>query len=246
MCMLFTLLLLGKHTDWNYPPWLDILVHICMNYSTTGSPGKELTRYHQQSGKGQIFHNLGKVKWRLPVSYHIPEAFLPTSTLAELCVHHQEGPWVRMISQRHPGNQFHQRKSLACESRGRAVLLGSLTALASARALLPNKVSCFVSLDNSFLSVRRGSPFELWKVLPFLQRSCSFLLTWPQKPKAIKSAKQELSKEENFGQGQGAKINGWRKCHGNSWPRGNNQPYVTIIVPSQSCLTLWDPMDCST
>ena len=95
-----------------------------------------------------------------------------------------------------------------------------------------------IHLDNSFLSVRRESLFELWKEFPFLQLSYSFLLTWPQKPKAIKSAKQELSKEENFDQDQRTKINGWRKCHGNSWPRENNQPYVTITVRSQSCLTL--------
>ena len=221
-----------------------------MNYLTTGSPGKELTRYHQQSGKRQIFHSLGKVKWRLHVFYHILEAFWLTSTLAEQRVHHQEGSWVRMTSQGQPGNQFHQRKTLDCESQGRAVLLGSLTILVSAWAFLPNKVPYFlskcISLDNSFLSVRWESPFELWKGFPFLQLSCSFLLTWPQKPKAIKSAKQELSKEEHFDQDQGTKINGWRKCHGNNWPRENNQPYVTIIVQSQSCLTLCDPMDCST
>ena len=156
---------------WSLPPdshteWLHFL------YFTTGSPGKKLTRHHQQSGKSQIFHNLGKVKWRLHVSYHVPEAFLLTSTLAEQCMHHQEGPWVRMISQRQPGHQFHQHKTLDCESRGRVVLPGSLTILASAWAFLPNKVSCFVSkcvsLDNSFLSVRRESPFELWKGFPFL------------------------------------------------------------------------------
>ena len=232
---------------WSLPPdshteWLHFL------YFTTGSPGKKLTRHHQQSGKSQIFHNLGKVKWRLHVSYHVPEAFLLTSTLAEQCMHHQEGPWVRMISQRQSGNQFHQHKTLDCESRGRVVLPGSLTILASAWAFLPNKVSCFVSkcvsLDNSFLSLRRESPFELWKGFPFLQLSCFFLLTWPQKPKAIKSAKQELSKEENFDQDQRTKINGWRKCHGNSWPRENNQPYVTIMV--WSVMSLFHPMDCST
>ena len=141
-----------------------------MNYLTTGSPGKELTRHHQQSGKSQIFHSLGKIKWRPHVFYHIPEAFSLTSTLAEQCVPHQEGSWVRMISQGQPANQFHQRKTLDCESRGRAVLLGSLTILASAWALFPSKAPYFlskcVSLDSSFPSVRRESPFWALEGVP--------------------------------------------------------------------------------
>ena len=53
-----------------------------------------------------------------------------------------------------------------------AVLLGSLTLLLSARVPLSNKLSCFVrvSLDNSFLSVRREPTFGPLKEFPFLQQ----------------------------------------------------------------------------
>ena len=62
----------------------------------------------------------------------------------------------------------------------RAVLLGSLTILLSARVPFPNKISCFVSTcvssDNSSPSVRQEPNFRPWKGSPFLQQkeNCDF------------------------------------------------------------------------
>ena len=64
-------------------------------------------------------------------------------------------------------------KTRACEPRGRAVLLGSLTLLLFAQVPLPNKISCVastcVSSENSFLSVRQKPTFRPWKGSPFQQ-----------------------------------------------------------------------------
>ena len=70
------------------------------------------------------------------------------------------------------------------ETRGRAVLLGSLTLLLSTWVPFPNKISCFVSTcvspDNSFPSVRQKPSFGAWKGCPFLQQVeeiCMFLVS---------------------------------------------------------------------
>ena len=86
----------------------------------------------------------------------------------------QEGPWVRVIGQRQPGNSPHYHKTRGCEPRGRAALLGPVTLLLSAQAPLPDKVSCFVSTcvssDNPFPSVRQEPTLGPWKASPFLQQ----------------------------------------------------------------------------
>ena len=90
------------------------------------------------------------------------------------CMYHQEGPGVRMMGQRQPGNSSHHHKIQDCEPRGRAVLLGSFTLLLATWVPLPNKVSCFVSKgvssDNSFPSVRQEPTLRPWKQSPFLQQ----------------------------------------------------------------------------
>ena len=63
------------------------------------------------------------------MSYHLPEPFPLASNLAEQCVHHQEGPCVRVIDQRKPENESLHHKTRDYEPRSRAVLLGSLTLL---------------------------------------------------------------------------------------------------------------------
>ena len=76
-----------------------------------------------------------------------------------------------MIGQRPPGNYHHKTRD--CEPRGRAVLLGSLTLLLSARVPFPNKIACLVitcvSSDNSFPRVRQEPSFGPWKGSSFLQ-----------------------------------------------------------------------------
>ena len=50
------------------------------------------------------------------------------------------------------------------------ILLGSLTLLLSAQVPLPNKVSCFISSDNSFLSIKKETTLWSWKGSPLLQQ----------------------------------------------------------------------------
>ena len=159
-----------ENIDWNHPPWPGTMVTICVSYFTTGSPGREHrtnkpppTRRVRERSKGDT---------TCPTTSQNPR-WRP-SWLSNM--HHQKGPWVRMIGRRQPGNSFHLLKTRDCEPRGQAVLLGSLTLLFSAQVPLLNKVSCLVSLcvssENSFLSVRQ----EPWKGSPFLQQFFSNLL----------------------------------------------------------------------
>ena len=74
------------------------------------------------------------------MSYHLPEPFPLASNLAEQCVHHQEGPCVRVIDQRKPENESLHHKTRDYEPRSRAVLLGSLTLLLSARVPSPESL----------------------------------------------------------------------------------------------------------
>ena len=125
------------------------------------------------------------------ISHHQPEEFgqgqketaiLLASILAEPCVRHQEGPWVRAIGKRKPGNQSHLHKTQDDEPQGRAVLLGSLTWLFSARAPFPSKESCFVrmcvSTDNAIQSVTQ-SPFSgLGRGPPSCKRPFRIKMHW--------------------------------------------------------------------
>ena len=63
----------------------------------------------------------------------------------------------------------HHHKTQDFEPCGRAFLLGSFILLLSPWAPLPNKVSFYVSSDDSFLSVRQKPPSGTWKGSPFLQ-----------------------------------------------------------------------------
>ena len=118
-------------------------------------------------------------------SYQVPESFSgnPPWPSDARATAHSEGPWVRTIGQRQPGNSPHHHKTRDREPRGRAVLLGPLTLLPSTRAPLPNKVSCFVSTcvssDDSFLSVRQEPALRSWKGSPFLQQICWYIFTDP-------------------------------------------------------------------
>ena len=77
----------------------------------------------------------------------------------------RHAPPGRTLSQNDWRKTAHRHK--ICKPCGRAVLLHSLALLLSSLAPFANKISCFVStcvsLENSFLSVRRESPFGPWK-----------------------------------------------------------------------------------
>ena len=94
-----------------------------MSYFMTGAlvRNMELTSHHQQEEfrKGQ--QETGDAS-----PYVLPKPFLLEPVLVEQCVGHREGPWVRMIGQRQPGNLSYHHIMGDCEPRGRVVLWGRL------------------------------------------------------------------------------------------------------------------------
>ena len=121
--------------------------------------------------------NSGKVKRRektpVHISYQPPRILLPGIHLDWAMPAPLEGPWVRVIGQRHSGHYPHHHETWDYEPHGRAVHLGSNILLLSTWLPLPNKVSCFVStcisLDNSFPNIRQEPTYGPWKESSFLQ-----------------------------------------------------------------------------
>ena len=78
---------------------------------------------------------------------------------------------ARWLARENLKDELHHHKLWDYKPRGREVLLGSFTILPSAWAPHPNKfpyfVSMYVSLDNSFLSVRQEPNLGPWKGSPF-------------------------------------------------------------------------------
>ena len=145
----FCALLLGVNTDWNQPPRPGTIVTICMSYLMTGDTGKK----HGTSKSIPNWRNLEKVRRRHPISYRFPEPSLLESMLAERCVHHQEGPWVRMITHGQPGNESPHRKPRTA-SRVQSLPPGAPPPAALPRGPFPvtsPALSARVSSDNSFL-----------------------------------------------------------------------------------------------
>ena len=76
---------------------------VCMRYLKMGGPGKEHetkllpTRRIWARSKGE-----GRLQSKC--SINLPESFLLEFILAEQYTQRQEGPWVRMMGQRQPGN----------------------------------------------------------------------------------------------------------------------------------------------
>ena len=103
-----TLYLLGKHTDWNCLLWLGTIVTTCRTNFTTGGHSKEhrtnMPPTTEEFGKGQKEILCVLLPPRILLVYYLPESFSLASILAEQCMSHQEGLWVRMIGQRKPEN----------------------------------------------------------------------------------------------------------------------------------------------
>ena len=97
------------NTDWNCLPWSCKTVATCMSYLTTGDPRTETTTNKlPPTGK-----NFGKVKRREEMAVYMsdqPPRTLAGTTLAERCMYHQEGPWVRTIGHRQLRNYSHLHK----------------------------------------------------------------------------------------------------------------------------------------
>ena len=154
---------------WNRPPWPGSVVTICMSCFMTGDPGKE----HGTNKPPPTGRVRERSERKHRVSVHFPESLSLAPILAERCVHHQEGLWIRRTGQRPPGNESHHHKTQDCEP-----VAEQSPAFPYPPALypgaLPNKISGFVSTcvssDNSFPSVRQEPSFGPWKGSPFLQQ----------------------------------------------------------------------------
>ena len=164
-------LVFRRNTDWNCLSWSRKTVATCLSYPTTGGPSKESTTNKlPPTGK-----NSGKVKRReeMPVSMSDrPPRTLTGTTLAERCMSHQEGPWVRTTGHRQLGNYSHLHKAQDCKLHGRAAVLGSLTLLRSTRVPFPIKslalsVCQHVCLLGRLISVLDKSPPQALQRVPF-------------------------------------------------------------------------------
>ena len=133
-CFKIKIIVLGE--IWHCPPWPETTITIGMSYFTTRDLGKEhginkppLTRWIWEGSKGDttcptISQNLSH--WH-------------PSWLSNACSTREEGPWIRKIGQRQPGNWSHRHKTSDFKKEGRAVLLGSVNLLLSGRRPFPIK-----------------------------------------------------------------------------------------------------------
>ena len=140
------------------PLWPGTIVTICTSHFTAGGPSSE-----HQTNRTTNPKSLGKVKGRHHVSDHFPGSSSLASILAKQCVHHQEGPWVRMIGQRQPQNESHLYKSQDCEPWGKAVLLVSHSLLFSTCVPFPIKslaMSACMALPAIHFKVLDKSPLS--------------------------------------------------------------------------------------
>ena len=96
--------LLGE-THWMTLP--DTIVTTRVRYFTTGGPDKE-HRTDKPLPTGRVWER-SKGDATFPTDF--PEASSLESILAEQCVQHQEGPWVRVTGQRQPGNPSYHHKT---------------------------------------------------------------------------------------------------------------------------------------
>ena len=130
-----------------------MVVTICMSYLTTGDPGKEWGT-NKLPPMGRIQERSKREKRRQSICpVNLLESSSLESILAEWHLHHKEGHesewWARHSLETNPITIKPETKS-----RGRAVLLGSLTFLLSFPI---NALPARVSLDNSFFSLRQES-----------------------------------------------------------------------------------------
>ena len=148
------------------------MVTTCMSYCAAGGPGKEHRTNKPPPARGD--------RERSKEGGGARPRVLPTSQSPSTGVHldwAMRTPPGRVPSQdagqRQPGNSSHQHQNRDWEPHGRAVPLGPLTLLSSARAPLPVKsLPCVhVSLDRSRLSVRQEPSLGPWKGFPILTRS---------------------------------------------------------------------------
>ena len=140
-----------------------------MRCFTTGGPGKE-HRTNKPPPTARV-RERSKGDTACPTASQNPFCWHP-SWLNKACTtrKNSESEW---LAKDNPETNSITIKPKTATQFCRAVLLGSLTLLLSARVLFPNKISCFVSTcvssDNSFLSVRQEPGFGPWKGSSFLQ-----------------------------------------------------------------------------
>ena len=159
-----------RTSDWNLLPCPGTIVTTCVCYVKQ----EVLVRNAEQATTARKIWKRSKGKKRLQsiCPTNLPESFSLESILSEWCVHHQEGPWIRVIGQKQLKKLPSYHETQDCEPHGRAVLLCFSNLQLSAWVPLPNKLSCFVrtrvSSDNTFLSIRKEPSLGPWKWVPFL------------------------------------------------------------------------------
>ena len=152
--------LLGKHTDWNRPPWPGTIVTICMSCFTTGSPGKdmELTTHHQPPTR--IVQERSKGDPTCPTTSQNPSLW-HLSWLNKVCTTRKDSEseglakdnpetnaiTIKPETSSHVAEQFSWVPSPSCSPPGRPFPIKSLA------------LSAHVSSNNSFLSVRQEPSF---------------------------------------------------------------------------------------
>ena len=142
---------------------------ICKSYFRTEGAGKKQGTNKLPPARKIWARSKGERRGQSVCPTNFPESSLLESILAEQCMCHQEVPSVRMIDQRQPRNSSHYCKGRDCKSRGRAVLLGSLTCspprcpfpvkpLALRACVSPRTVHSRVLDKSSFSDPGQGSP----------------------------------------------------------------------------------------
>ena len=165
-----------KHTDWNHPPWPGTIVTICVSYFKTGGPGKEHGT-NKPPPTGRVWER-SKGDTTHPTTSQNPPLWNP-SWLSNVCAtsKNPESGWLAK------DNPETNPVIIKLQATRQSSSLGFPTLLFSARAPLPNKVSCFVSTcvssDNSFPSVRQERTLRPWKGSPFLQQPQALAQLFP-------------------------------------------------------------------
>ena len=158
----------GNHTDWN-SPWPGTIVTICMSYFRTGGPGKEHeTNKPPPTGRVQ---ERSKGDTTCPTTSQNPSHCHP-SLLSNVRTTRKDSEleWLAKNNlETNPITIKPETASYVAEQFSWVPL-----PYCSPRVPFPSKISCFVStyvsLDNSFPSVRQEPSFGPCKCSLFLQQ----------------------------------------------------------------------------
>ena len=133
-----------KHADWNGPPWPSTRVTMCVSYFTTEGSGKK----HRTNKPPPT----GRVQERSKGDATSPTISQIASILAEQCLRHQEGPWVRMTGQDNPETNPITPKPETVDHKAEQFSWLPWPSCSLPRHPFPSTVSHLVSTDSLFLT----------------------------------------------------------------------------------------------